>query len=367
VNGQIILHVPQENANDDKVRVVSVNFGNLEFVKRGDSLFEFETSKSIVEYESPVDGFFSSFVIAGQEVKVGSPIGAVSSEKTLVTPPKVIEKASAQGLDARFSKKALALMAEHQIESNIFDGFLRVSEADVIKILNKTAEPKSLVNSEEELTIIKKKNFEPDHIILYGAGLQAEVVLDLLASSGRLDKLVFIIDTSPKIQRLHGVNVITASNLELIRQLGGKNIHICIGNADAKRNVAKKLIELGFSIVSLIHPSAVVSSFASIGPGAYIGPLVNIGPYVTIGAYCQINNGSSIAHHSRLDECVMISDGCHIGGSVHIKSDVLLGISVSVNRDLIIGEAASVPTGERVLNSVADGEVIRFNRRVTIK
>lgn len=363
----LILRAPQENANDHKIKVVTVNSRNLNFVSKGDLLFQLETSKSIVEYESPSEGFFTSFVNAGEDIEVGKPIGAISKEKILVKTPTQDSLIPIDNLNIRFSKKALDLIAQHQIDKNVFDGLQRVSEADVEKFLSLRINTISRLSAEEELTLIHNANYGPDHIILFGAGLQAEVVLDLLESCGRLDKLLFIIDSNPRISKLHGVSVIGPSSLGTIRELGGKNIHICIGNPSAKRDVANKLLDLGFIIVSLIHPSSSVSKFATIGPGVYVGPMVNIGPYVVIGAYSQINNCSSVAHHSKLGECVMISDGCIIGGSVHVKSDAHLGLSVSVNRDLVVGMGASVPTGERVLNNIADGEVIKFNKRSIIK
>ena len=51
------LKIPQVNANDDSVIITKVLAVNSELVKRGDVLFEFETSKAAVDFEAPEEGY----------------------------------------------------------------------------------------------------------------------------------------------------------------------------------------------------------------------------------------------------------------------------------------------------------------------
>ena len=70
------LKIPQVNANDDSVIITKVLAVNSELVKRGDVLFEFETSKAAVDFEAPEEGYLTAFYLnEGDDVAVNTVVG----------------------------------------------------------------------------------------------------------------------------------------------------------------------------------------------------------------------------------------------------------------------------------------------------
>ena len=46
------VEIPRENANDDNVTITSIHVENHQEVKTGDILFEFETSKTVIDFKN---------------------------------------------------------------------------------------------------------------------------------------------------------------------------------------------------------------------------------------------------------------------------------------------------------------------------
>ena len=351
---RIEILIPQENANDESVIITSV-ISNGSSVKKGDVIFEFETSKSVIDFEAPADGFFFCYFNEGEEVSVGEVCGYVSEKNKFIE--KKIKKEKQKNTDEKkFSKKALIKAKSLGIDISFFADSKRVSEKDI----DEYAKTLTKDDSDEILKFIDSINFTDDDLFLYGAGLQAQVVLDLFDDKSEIDRVKLIIDSSPKFSELNGIRVIKPEYISKIIEKGCRKAHICIGDSKAKKQVANMLLSSGLELVTLIHRTAIVSNSASLGSNVYLGPGVYVGPEVEIKDYVQINNFSSIAHHSVLEECVMISDGCRVGGTVKIGESALLGINVSVNRDISIGKNVLIPTGERVLKNLGDNEKVKF-------
>ena len=73
----IPINIEQINVNDDTVIIVNILKKDLEEIKKNELLFEIESSKAIVEIESPKSGILKIIKNIGDEVKVGEAIGFI--------------------------------------------------------------------------------------------------------------------------------------------------------------------------------------------------------------------------------------------------------------------------------------------------
>ena len=65
------IRIPRENANDDSVLILKVNYSIGDIIKKGDTLIEYETSKAVIEFDSPFDGKISEILaIEGEEIEI---------------------------------------------------------------------------------------------------------------------------------------------------------------------------------------------------------------------------------------------------------------------------------------------------------
>lgn len=350
--------IPVENANDETVQIIALPKSQGQYVDEGQVVCQIETSKSIVDVESPESGYFFSHYCVGDAVVPGRVLGYVGADTNYV-PLKAERITTAVSIGNKYSNKALKLIEEHRLGLEPFGHLSKVKEVDVLNYLNKLH-----VGGIAEKHSFSKDDFCGEHLILWGAGLQAIVVLDLLRAMGCIDLVKCIVDQTPSTNDLYGIPVIQSSRIDEIIGLGAARFHICIGSAKAKLEVAKLLEQRAVEVITLIHPSAVISGSAALGKGVYIGPLVYVGPEVVIGSYSQINNCTSIAHHCKIGAYVMISDACHVGGTVTIGGNSTLGIGVIINRDINIGVNVSIPSGERVFNHLPDHTIVKFNKKV---
>lgn len=346
--------IPQENANDDNVTITSVNVKNHQEVKKGDILFEFETSKTVIEVEAEKDGIVSINVEIGQIVPVGW-VAAVIDDKFVNFEQKKnnIEK-NFENLE-KFSSKAIDLIKKHSIDKKDFLNLDFVTAKDVENII-----AQKLSNESESLP----NQINEDDIALFGAGKQSEVVLDMVATEKLNINIVTIIDFNPKKNKLDNINVLNKHSLDLLYEKGLRKIHICIGNGKIKSELANELKFKGFEIVSLIAPSAVISQSAKLEEGVFIGSGVYIGREVRINKLCQINHQVSIAHHCIVGSGSFIADGCRIGGSVIFGDNVSLGIGVIINRDITVGSNSSIPSGAIIIKNLVYGENYK-NQKIT--
>ena len=353
--------VPKNNVMDDCVQVVAVYVQNGQKVEAGQVIVELENSKSVYSIEVSEGGFIHLLVNEGDKVSVGREIAFLFDQyqeteidKFIAVQDRTCDLKETENI--LFSKQAVALMKEKGLTAQDFTGFSVVSEDDVKKVLWKkiSSDPIALKEKLEKIKVI------PQSLILYGAGFQASVVFDLVKTLGGYVVAAFVDTFPPKQAFGEDIPVLGQSQLSELKKKGISKAHVCIGNAKAKKEIALLLKSEGFELVNLIHPSAEVSDSAVFGENVFIGPKVLIGPYVQIGNYCQINNASTIAHHSRLGEAVLIADGTHLAGNVTIEDEVFLGIGVTINKRLTVGKGSELISGVNLYDSVEPNCIVKL-------
>ena len=65
------VYAEKDNVNDEEVIILQINFNEGDAVKEGDHILDLETSKTVIEIESPQDGFLKLFVEEDQELPIG--------------------------------------------------------------------------------------------------------------------------------------------------------------------------------------------------------------------------------------------------------------------------------------------------------
>lgn len=98
-----------------------------------------------------------------------------------------------------------------------------------------------------------------------------------------------------------------------------KEVFVGIGNNRFRAQLIDKLIELGYTVPVLIHPTAYVSKSAVI----HIGTIVELKAIINVNAYigrgCIVSVGSIIDHDARIGKASHVNAGAIVkaGGSVN--------------------------------------------------
>ena len=128
--------------------------------------------------------------------------------------------------------------------------------------------------------------------------------------------------------------------------------------------VKKKVVELlkgkGAKFVTLIHPSAMLHTYCSIGEGVVITPNSVISANATVGDFASIL-GSSVAHDASVGEWSTLSGKCALNGHVQCGKMVYMGCGVLVAPSKKIGDGATVGIGSIVISNVKAGTTVFGN------
>lgn len=196
-------------------------------------------------------------------------------------------------------------------------------------------------------------------MIIIGAGGHGQVVAEALlaarASQQRDMDLLGYADDDPGLwgQTLIGLRVLGSVTAALEQPHDA--VIVAVGANHVRHEISARLTASGESLVSAIHPAAVVSPHAQIGPGCMVlaGAVVNAG--ARLGTSVIVNTCASVDHHSVLGDGVHIAPGAHTGGEVIIGRGALVGIGASVSPRCTIGAWAVIGAGATVIHDIPAG------------
>jgi len=192
-------------------------------------------------------------------------------------------------------------------------------------------------------------------IIIIGARIdgQAGVVLDLIERTKKYKAIGFL-DYTPEFKNtlIKNIPVIGSSKNLANQSFETKYFHIAIGDNVARGRLFNELKNLRYEVVSLIHPSAVISENAKIGKGCFIGPnaIINNGSVINDAAI--INSGAIIDHDNIIGFSTHIAPGAKTAGRVVISDFAFIGIGSTILPDIFIGSGALVGAGSTVVKNV---------------
>ncbi len=103
---------------------------------------------------------------------------------------------------------------------------------------------------------------------------------------------------------------------------------------------------------TVIHPTAVVSRFATIGHGVAIQPLAQVGPNVRIGDHVHVFAQAMIGHDATLADFSYVSNNACIGAGVILHEGAYVGTNAATLEGIELGPWSLVGMGSVVLRSV---------------
>lgn len=354
-----VITAPHINVNDLEMMVSKWHIKPWQPVKKGGMICEVETTKSIFEIESDKEGYIYPLVEEYRYVKVGEPLAYVFPKSD----PKQLESITSKTSEedkATVTKKARTLMQEHGLSVSDFPKFSVISLETVVAKIRSTNFKEDSYDQKQTEEVLKNINIDENSLVIYGEKNQSLLALDIFEAEGSFKPIAYI-SSSYKSDIFCSLPVIHHQALSLLKDKGLKYIYLCSQSTKIKEKQVQELEAMGFAIVSVRHPSAVVSSRAKIGKGVFVGAQVIVGPDVVVSDYCQILNGATIAHHCKLGKYVVVSDGAHLGGNVEVGDNSLIGIGVNVNKRVIVGKNSVIVSGATIVDFVPNNSVVRLN------
>lgn len=184
---------------------------------------------------------------------------------------------------------------------------------------------------------------------LYGASGHAKVIIDILKASGV--KVDALFDDDLSVSELMGIQVKHEWNQE-------SPLIISIGNNLSRKQIAEKLCcEYGVAI----HPSSIISPYATVGEGSVIMQGTIIQSSARVGKHCIVNTGASIDHECVVEDYAHVSPNATLCGNVYVAEGAWIGAAAVVAPGVKIGKWSVVGAGSVVVSDVPDGVVAYGN------
>lgn len=197
-------------------------------------------------------------------------------------------------------------------------------------------------------------------LLILGAGGHGEVVGEIAFLMKKWDVISFLDDDTNKDKCLSFEVIGKIKQLEsFIHEYD--DVFVAIGNNDIRKKLIEKVESHKQSIPTLIHPSAVISTFSSVDYGSVVMANVIVNPNCQIGKGCIINTASTIDHDCIIKDYVHISPGCHVSGEVYIDEEVWIGTGSSIKNGIHIQKNSICGVGSIIVNNISENVIVMGN------
>ena len=192
-------------------------------------------------------------------------------------------------------------------------------------------------------------------IYIYGASGHGLVISDIAKACGYKD-IIFLDDGDNKYL-----------TFDEVKKNHSIPIAFGIGNNTIRKKLFEKVKKHRFSIATLIHPSAIVSTSSNIGEGTILMPNVTVNTKSNIGKGVILNTSSVIEHENTIENFVHISPSVSLAGNVIVKKNTHIGINVTVIQGITIGENCIIGAGSVIIKDIKNNTLCYGNPCKVIK
>ena len=192
------------------------------------------------------------------------------------------------------------------------------------------------------------------NLLIIGAGGHGSVVAEAAEAAGNWEQIGFIDDRYPEIECLYKWQVVGTRKILETCDKDVTEILVAIGDNGTRLAFIDDLLQKGFRLATIIHPTAYISPWSTVGAGTVVLEKVVVKTGTKIGMGCILNSGCIIGHDCDIGNGVHIAPGAHIAGQVKIGDLTWFGIGATVIQQILIGTNVTVGAGTVVIRDIPD-------------
>ncbi len=181
-----------------------------------------------------------------------------------------------------------------------------------------------------------------DTIAIYGKSGHGKVLAEIAKAKGF--KTILWVDDDPAKEAL--------KFLDFYEFYHDVPVLLGIGDNHTRSKLFNMLRSKGFSLPSIVHPSAVVSESAKIEEGCVIMPNAVINADVRLSEGVIVNTAAVIEHDCIIEEFVHISPNAALAGNVKVSKYTQVGLGANIIQGIHIGENSIIGAGSSVIKDL---------------
>ena len=132
------------------------------------------------------------------------------------------------------------------------------------------------------------------------------------------------------------------------------DVVVAIGNNEIRKQKIQLLQQNSFNLITLIHPTAVISQYAAIALGTVVFAGAIINAFAKIGVGCIVNTAAVVEHDCTINNFTHICPNVALAGGVIIGTKSWVGIGSQIKQLIVIGDNCMIGAGSTVIKNIPD-------------
>jgi sugar O-acyltransferase (sialic acid O-acetyltransferase NeuD family) len=128
-----------------------------------------------------------------------------------------------------------------------------------------------------------------------------------------------------------------------------------IGDNAQRHAEMDRLRAQGFQLLTVIHPSAIISTHARLASGTVVMPGVVVNVGADVGENVILNTACSVDHHCVVAAHAHVAPGSTLAGTVRIGEETFVGAGAVIIPGVVVGARCVIGAGAVVVRDVPDG------------
>lgn len=147
-----------------------------------------------------------------------------------------------------------------------------------------------------------------------------------------------------------------------------EDVFICaIGDSHIRQKLVEAIVGRGGRFINLVHKTANIQGYVTMGTGNLFAPYVGIGDHAVIGNFVTFNSHSGMGHDSMVGDYTSLMSGVNLCGYASVGKRVYLATNAVALPHSKIGDDAVVGVNSVVFKKVKAGYKVFGNPAMPIE